>query len=150
MTRNIFVSQRYNGLELFLLILRDILFRISVSFHWLLKVNKDITCNASDWPSYISDLINTVLSIFLLDKWKVEAMLLRCYLETEVPQWRYCSYTFQNIFLFVQLDWNCMLCILLFVMKVGATVDSAKRSKVWDWSLICARTFILVRVLHTI
>ncbi|KAI4306207.1 hypothetical protein L6164_029502 [Bauhinia variegata] len=44
MTRKIFVSQRYNGLEIFLQILRD--------------------------------------------KKKIEAMLLRCYLQKKVPQWR--------------------------------------------------------------
>ncbi|WVY91647.1 hypothetical protein V8G54_037161, partial [Vigna mungo] len=37
----------------------------------------------------ILPLTAEVLSIFLLDKRKVEAMLLRCYLQREVPQWRF-------------------------------------------------------------
>lgn len=86
MMQNIYVAQRYAGLELFLQILKNTVFHSSASFLLQEKV-MDATCAVSDKLSYACNLMLGSL-IFLSDKRKTESMLNRCYLQRDVPKWR--------------------------------------------------------------
>lgn len=147
MMQNFYGSQRWNGLEFFLRILRSTVYQTSVSFLWRQKVRNVLL--SQKWLPFGCELNHLFTCVILRQEksWSHFTQML--------PTKRGSSMEVKLLALFtVILFWLAYIVVMwyfiLLPLKIGARVDAAKRSEIWDRSIVCACIILFISRVFTI
>lgn len=157
-------TQKWDGWALFLLILKSMIFRRSVSYLWPQTVRVFILGME---PLVYAKLLAWAEHLLSLNWCQMKGRSRQCYwgatCEEKCQSGGHFSFTLHIrrtrhlhiSFWFSVLDHNlCSLLTCSFwwfcTSKVGIGVDASKKSEIRDWSLFCSVTFFFVPGVHSV